>query len=95
MFSSRPLSKKGRNKQQPNANTKQTVCDIERRPMFARPVDNIDKVTHETAIKDSVVQIAANTGSEKAESNMNQSLPVSTKKQIRLAGQYSKSGAIV
>jgi len=51
--------------------------------MPARPVHNIDKVTHKTVVEYSVVKIAANTGSEESKSNVNQFLLSSAQKENR------------
>jgi hypothetical protein len=46
-------------------------------------VININKVTHQTIIKYSIVKIATNTGSKKSKSNVNQSLLSPTEEKNR------------
>jgi hypothetical protein len=51
-------------------------------PMMAAVID-VDKISHCAAIEDSIVHIAAHTGSKKTQRDMNQSLPVSAEKKDR------------
>lgn len=79
--------------------------------MSARPVDDIDKIPHQTVVEYPVVKITADTGGEKTKGNVNQFLLDSAEKKKRqnhyqrnnrnhceqpvLAGSYSESGAVV
>jgi len=79
--------------------------------MFAGPVNDIDKISHQTIIKDSVVQISADTGGKESKSNVNRPLAALAKKEnrkyneqcdkgnrreeIRLSGKHSPGGAVV
>jgi len=40
----------------------------------SRPIDHINKVTHQSIVKEPVIQVPAHTGSEKAKGDMNQPL---------------------
>ena len=76
MFLSRLLNKEGRNNQQRDPNAKQAVRDVESRPVIAAPVD-VDEVSHRAIVKKPVIEISANAGGEKAQSDMNQFLHAS------------------
>ena len=43
--------------------------------MLTRPDNNINEVTHETVIEDSVPKVTADTGSKEPKSNVSQSAP--------------------
>ena len=81
-FLRRSASEQARDNQQCYADTEHTVCEVKRRPVVSAVI-NVDKIPHQAVIKNSVVEIAANTGCEQSESNVKQSLAGSAEKKER------------
>ena len=77
--------------------------------MSAGPIDNVDEITHESVVKETVIKVATDPCGKEAEGNVNNPSFVSTEKkygkndqqrgnrdayqQGALAGRYSKGGA--
>lgn len=76
-------SKEGGNNQQSDTDAKQAIGHIKSRPMPARPVNDVDEVADQTIIKDSIVQITADSGGKESKSYLNQSLPILAEKENR------------
>lgn len=57
-------------KQQAYSYAQHTVSDVECGPVFARPIYDVDKITHESVVENSVVQIADYPRGEQRQGNL-------------------------
>ena len=70
MFSSVQVSSGCGDNHHRDGNTKQAVGDVERGPVFARPVPDVDKIPYPSVVEYPVVEIAADAGREHCEGDV-------------------------
>lgn len=57
-------SKDTRCDEQGHGDTKHAVGDVEGGPVFSGPIDNVDEITDEAVVEDSVVEVSADSCGE-------------------------------